>query len=186
MTSLIKTSYTHPIRIDTVRADSAPGYIGMTFCPGKKLANAYSGGDWDRDLDKDLDAIVEAGASMLITLIEGHEFEEMKVTSLPQKAEAHGLKWVHLPIRDKGIPDAAFEDAWDKVGDDLHQHLLEGETIVIHCKGGLGRTGVIAARLLIGLGEEATTSIEKVRSARPGTIETQAQEAYVLHLKCLE
>jgi ADP-ribosyl-[dinitrogen reductase] hydrolase len=55
--------------------------------------------------------------------------------------------------------------------------------IVIHCKGGLGRTGTIAARLLIEFGADATNAIQSVRKARPGAIENNLQEYYVLSLK---
>ena len=50
----MKTSQTHPLQIDTVKAGN--GEIGLTFCPGKKQANSYSG-TWDRDLNADLEAI---------------------------------------------------------------------------------------------------------------------------------
>jgi ADP-ribosyl-[dinitrogen reductase] hydrolase len=46
--------------------------------------------------------------------------------------------------------------------------------------GGLGRSGMIAARLLVELGEEPRAAIQRVRAVRRGAIETAAQEAYVL------
>ena len=49
-----------------------------------------------------------------------------------------------------------------------------------HCKGGLGRAGMVAARLLVESGYTPEDAIERVRAARPGAIETQAQERYVL------
>jgi len=52
--------------------------------------------------------------------------------------------------------------------------------VLIHCTGGLGRSGMIAARLLVELGEEPRLAMQRVRAARPGAIETAAQEAYVL------
>ncbi|MDP7292161.1 MAG: hypothetical protein QF497_08015, partial [Verrucomicrobiota bacterium] len=58
-----------------------------------------------------------------------------------------------------------------------------GESIVLHCKGGLGRTGTIAARLLVELGMTPGNAILAVREARPGAIETSAQETYVLACK---
>jgi ADP-ribosyl-[dinitrogen reductase] hydrolase len=54
--------------------------------------------------------------------------------------------------------------------------------LVIHCKGGLGRTGVVAARLLIELGETPNAALARVRAARPGAVETPEQEDYVLNL----
>jgi len=179
----VKTSHTHPLRIDWVTPDNVPGKIGMTFCPGKKVINAISGGDWDRDLDIDLGTIVDSGTLVLVTLIEDHEFEEMRVTALSQTAKAYGLSWYHLPILDKGVPYNDFEEKWSQAGSDLRTHLFTGDNIVIHCKGGQGRTGLVTARLLIELDEKTESAVKKVRDARPGTIETKEQESFVINIK---
>lgn len=61
----------------------------------------------------------------------------------------------------------------------LHERLLHGERLLVHCKGGLGRTGVVAAMLLVGRGVDVEEAIGAVRAARPGAIENEAQENYV-------
>ena len=53
---------------------------------------------------------------------------------------------------------------------------------MVHCRGGLGRAGTIAARLLVECGWPAAKAIAAVREVRPGAIETRAQEKYVLGL----
>ena len=55
-----------------------------------------------------------------------------------------------------------------------------GQSLVVHCRGGLGRTGLISARLLIELGESPARALARVRAARPGAVETREQETYVL------
>jgi ADP-ribosyl-[dinitrogen reductase] hydrolase len=64
----------------------------------------------------------------------------------------------------------------------LHARLAAGERVVVHCKGGLGRTGTITARLLVESGVAADSAISLVRTARPGAIENDAQESYVRRL----
>ena len=81
------------------------------------------------------------------------------------------------------FPTAAFEVQWADVGRVLRTQLLVGQSIVVHCRGGLGRTGIVAARLLIELGEKPVTALERVRAARPGAVETAEQEEYVLGLR---
>jgi protein-tyrosine phosphatase len=49
----------------------------------------------------------------------------------------------------------------------------------MHCRGGLGRAGMISARLLVESGVEPTAAMERVRAARPGAIETPRQEEWV-------
>ena len=69
---------------------------------------------------------------------------------------------------------------WVTSGEALRERLLRGQSLVVHCRGGLGRTGLIAARLLIELGESPPEAPRRVRAARPGAVETRAQERYVL------
>lgn len=92
------------------------------------------------------------------------------------------MAWFHLPIVDASTPDAAFEREWDKVAGGLNARLRNGENVLVHCRGGLGRAGTIAARLLIELGWKPGDAIARVRAVRPGAIETRAQEKYVLSL----
>ena len=173
-----RTSDTHPLRIASLDTPGG-GRIGMTFCPGKRDPLAMTG-PWARDLDTDLAAIRAWGASALVTLMESHELMSLKVGRLAEAVRSMGLDWYHLPIRDLSIPSKAFETQWRTSGRDLRDRLLGGQALVAHCRGGLGRTGLIAARLLIELGEAPRKALERVRAARPGAVETGAQEQYVL------
>lgn len=173
-----RTSETHPIRIDSIDLPSA-GRIGMTFCPGKKDPHALQG-VWHRDLDTDLRAIRQWGASQLVTLMQEHEFGLLQVPDLCRRARKWGMAWLHMPIVDVSIPGPAFEQTWSTHGADILSRLCSGESIALHCRGGLGRTGLVAARLLIELGFRPPDALRHVRTARPGTVETREQERYVL------
>lgn len=175
---LARTSITHPLHIAEVKASPDFGAIGMTFCPGKKQPSAMTGG-WDRDLDLDLDAVKAFGASALVTLVEDHEIETLGVLRIGKKTISRHMDWLHLPIRDVSVPDRDFEDAWQVHGPGLRARLRDGFNVVVHCKGGLGRAGMIAARLLVELGIEPAEAIRQVRQARPGAIETSEQAHYV-------
>ncbi len=175
----IRTSDTHPLRIDYVSVPNVRGKIGLTFCPGKRCEGLY-GGTWERDLAKDLTVIENLGGKVLITLMEQHEFAILGVREFPNALEDSTIEWLHLPILDMNIPDDTFEHQWRMVGPRLHARLAEGDTIVIHCRGGLGRTGLIAARMLVEAGLSPVDAVATVRSAREHSIETYAQEYYVL------
>ena len=172
------TSFSNPLRIDAVSPDGCDGVIGMTLCPGKKEDNAISG-DWDRDLDTDLRVIHDWGATALVSLMEAEEMAWYGVADMPEKAAELGLAHYHLPIIDMDIPDEQFEESWQVTGAEIRNRLMSGEAIVIHCLGGLGRTGTIAGRLLVELGLDPDTAIRRIRAARHGTIQTVMQEAYV-------
>lgn len=154
------------------------GKLGVCFCPGKYQPDGASG-SWDRDLAIDIKAIEAFGAVVLVTLIEQHEIEALQVGEIEAVCQRHGIEWLHLPIRDVSVPDQAFEAQWLIVGEGLRSRLRNGFSIVVHCKGGLGRAGTIAAKLLVELGSDPSDAIDAVRSVRPGAVETEEQEAYV-------
>ncbi len=175
-----KTSQSHPLKINPVVIRDGRGVIGLTFCPGKKHQSLYSG-TWDRDLCTDLQAIQSFGAKTLVTLMESQELDEVNVPVglLGSWARELGLEWHHLPIKDVDVPDDRVEDLWTYSGLRLRNTLARGDKIVIHCRGGLGRTGTVAGRLLVEFGDEPETAIKKIRASRQGCIETVAQENYV-------
>ena len=65
----------------------------------------------------------------------------------------------------------------------LKNDLTEGRNIVLHCMGGKGRSGTIAAILLLEFGENHKNAIEIVRQNRKGAIETKEQEDFILSYK---
>lgn len=180
-----RTSHTHPLEIANVRASPSHGRIGITLCPGKQDRFAHTGA-WARDLAIDLDAIAAWGARLVLTLVEPAELAALKVPQLGQEIQRRGMAWCHLPIADFSVPNATFEEQWVTQGREIRDRLRSGEDVLIHCKGGLGRAGMIAARLLVELGMDAETAIRAVRHARKGAIETPAQLALVRRTVALE
>ncbi|MBD8676856.1 ADP-ribosylglycohydrolase family protein [Sphingomonas sp. CFBP 13720] len=180
----MRTSESHPLHIATISAGPGLGRIGLTFCPGKKQASALTGA-WGRDVDLDVRTIAMWGAAAVVTLIEPHEFDQLQVEGLGDAIRGQHMDWLHLPIPDVSTPGTAFEAAWSKVGPGLRSRVRAGFDVLVHCKGGLGRAGMIAARLLIDLGLDPVQAITSVRAVRPGAIETSAQEKYVLGLRPL-
>lgn len=177
---LVRTSRSHPIRIDEVKAGDA-GVVGITFCPGKCGPSA-SGYRWERDLSTDLDAIACWAPAAIVTLIEKHEFEMLGVRDLGEQVRARGIEWHHLPIVDVRPPDERFENEWRSSGPRLLELLRGGGKVLVHCRGGLGRAGTVAARLLVEMDVPADEAVARVRAARPRAIETREQMQYVLAL----
>jgi len=176
-----KTSLTHPLQIAAIPAGPNFGRVGVTFCPGKFDQSAMTG-SWDRDLSLDLDAIRAWGASAVVTLVEQKELVLLRVERLGEEVSRRGMLWFHLPIVDVKTPDTQFEQQWETSGSQIRSLLRSSQDVVVHCRGGLGRAGMIAARLLIELGMQPATAITRVRTARPGAIETREQEKYILGL----
>lgn len=172
------TSISSPLRIAQVPTSPDGGRIGVTLCPGKWQTNAIAG-TWQRDMQIDMAAIAQWGAAAVVTLMPADELAACQAGHLGSTCEAQGMEWYHLPIEDMNVPTAAFETAWLYAGLRLRAHLRHGRHVLVHCRGGLGRSGTLAARLLVEMGWTPSAAIGAVRAVRPNAIETGRQEQHV-------
>lgn len=172
------TSDTHPIRVDFLpqAVTGLPGQLGMTIAPGKRHQGMHA--IWCRDLEKDLQRLRDHyHTDLLISLIEPHEFGFLQIPDLIERARSHGMRPRRFPIPDFSTPASMSE----------LQHLVtlileavqQGQTVVVHCRGGLGRSGLVVASCLVALGYSPDDAFSQVRAARPGSVETEEQEAFV-------
>ena len=135
-------------RFDSLDLPGTDARIGLCPCPGL-----------DGPLAGDLLRLRDWGAECLVTLMEDHELAALGVTSIRSELQTLGMRWLHLPIRDMGVPDETFEASWQSIGPELHALIRDARSIALHCHGGHGRTGTIAARLLVELGSEPDDAI---------------------------
>jgi protein-tyrosine phosphatase len=167
------TDATEPLRIDAIAVPGG-GELGLLHCPGR-CGGVYG----SRRLADDLASIEAWGASVLVSLNEPQEFARLGVPTFMTDVKTCNFRWLHAPIHDMDTPGAAFEAAWAEAGLVISAALDRRERIAIHCAAGLGRTGLLAARVLVDRGLGAEEAIARVRRARPGTIETARQAAFV-------
>ncbi len=150
----------------------------MTHCPGRRGRDS-AGRLWERDLAADLQTLANERGQALVTLLEEREFNLLGVPELPVLAPSL-FDWHHMPIPDMTPPGACVVAHWQRRGGVLLETLHAGGRIVFHCAAGLGRTGTMVAKLLTdSFGLTPCDAIARVRQARPGTIETAAQEEFV-------
>ena len=158
------------------------GHLGLGCCPGHRLRLSPLGlvRTPERVMD-DLKAIAAWKPHAVLSLMEEHELVEAgaPVHLLAEELAGHAIEWLHLPICDMMAPDARFETAWVDLWPRLDRQLREGGRVFIHCYAGLGRTGTVASLILMQYGFSAHDAIQRVRAARPGSIQSFDQEQYL-------
>lgn len=157
-----------------------PGFAGSLLlgpCPGRRK-DALDATSAREALTEDLSRLAGMAATGLLSLVETKELPG-GLDGFAAAVRAAGLEWVHLPIPDYGVPDAGFMAGWREL--DLARRLREGESWAIHCRAGLGRTGTVAALLLVENGASAADAIAHIRHEHDAAaVETEAQADFLV------
>jgi ADP-ribosyl-[dinitrogen reductase] hydrolase len=148
--------------------------------PGRLLAGEYPGGTTPELTRERLSRLLETGIDCFLDLTQPQEITPYDAT-LPS-----GIKYLRRSIIDHGTPtDPAV---MTEILECLHGALREGRRIYLHCRAGIGRTGMVAGCLLAEQGfsgEEALAELNRLwrQSARsdqwPRVPETKDQIEYV-------
>jgi len=142
------------------------------------IAARPRGGDW---LDDEASGWRRAGIDVIVSVLEADEAAQLDLVGEAQAARTNGVRFISFSIPDRGVPPstpaavsliAAISDA-----------LESGQKVAVHCRQGLGRSGLIAAGVLASAGIDPDRAIEVVSSARGQTVpETPDQRSWIRRL----
>ena len=118
------------------------------MAPGKHQ-DSTEGGRWERDLIQDVKKLRDDdGIQVLVCLLEDErELARLKIPTLEAEVKKAGIDFIHFPIKDVSVP-TSIEDT-QKLVLRILQEARAGKRVLIHCAGGLGRTGTIAGCVLV-------------------------------------
>ncbi len=151
-----------PVAFLPQSAHGLSGRLGFAAAPGRwRAGDPLEAGRW---LDCDLAALRARGTSVLVTLLEDEEMARLGVAQLVERARRVGLETRRFPIPDHCAPSDLRCTA--ELVRAILEDLAAGRTVVVHCRGGIGRSGTIAACCLVAAGAEPRLALALVREAR--------------------
>ena len=144
--------------------------------PGKlAIAARPRGGDW---LEDEILHLKQAGIHSIVSLLTRDEERDLDLSREAAEVKKQGLEFLSFPIPDRQVPQS--EAKLRELIEDLNQKLSSGRNVLIHCRQGVGRSGVVAACLLVRNGMSPGTAVESVALARGVAVpETQEQRDWI-------
>ena len=142
-----------------------PALLGISCLPGFQ-------GSFSADIEK----IFNWNPATIVSLTEEKEMEDLGAKDFISLIEKEKIQWLHFPIKDFGTVDQKREFLWEPISKNMLQKVNNGDRILVHCRGGCGRSGMIVLRIMIEFGENPEEALERLRKIRPCAVETEAQE----------
>ena len=145
--------------------------LGVSQFPGKNLQNIF---DLSSFL-KDLQIIKKQKVKIVVSLLPENEKNKLGLDDLIWSKEE--VEYIQFPINDFSVPPKKKFNELKKLISFIKENLMLSKYVLIHCNGGKGRSGMIAALVLKAMKEK--DPIKKVREKVIGAIETEEQEIFV-------
>lgn len=133
------------------------------------------GGDW---LEDEIASWRAVDVDTVLSLLTPNEEKELDLTNEAGEVKSIGMKFLSLPIPDRDVPASLARVA--ETLEQLDADLSAGRNVVVHCRQGIGRSGLLAACLLVGKGLSSGAAIESVSAARGLAVpETREQRTWI-------
>ena len=118
------------------------------------------------------------GVQTIVSLLELHEVRELDLVSEESLCRAANLQFLSFPVPDRGVPSNSVGFANFVAA--IEQRLRSGESVAIHCRAGIGRSGLVGTCVLSAFGVDPDSAFGMLSRARGVTVpDTEAQVAWV-------
>ncbi len=147
--------------------------------PGKlAIIPRPRGGDW---LEDEVRLLKEEGFETVVSMLTREETEELGLNEEAKVVRSFGLQFHNYSIPDLGVPGS--RESASEFLKTLHKDLLAGRKIAVHCRGSIGRSGLVASSLLVLSGIDPADAFRQVSTARGFSApETAEQRDWVVTL----
>ncbi len=123
--------------------------------------------------------ISRLGINLVVSLLETNEARTLGLDAEREQVKALGMDFVSFPIPDMGLPASVEEFA--SLSKMLLKQVNAGTNILVHCHAGIGRSGLMAAGILLYCDlnpQQAFAHVSKMRGVR--VPETPEQEQWLI------
>jgi protein-tyrosine phosphatase len=146
--------------------------------PGKlAIAARPRGGEW---LGDEIANWQRHGVKTVLSLLTTEEQQELDLENESAEAKAHGMAFLTFPILDRQVPDS--ENSLTRILEQVDRQLSSGKSVIVHCRQGIGRVGLVAACLLLIKGLNAEMALKRLSAARGVPLpETPEQRRWIDH-----
>ncbi len=146
--------------------------------PGKLAVGARPrGGDWLKD---DVASWKRADVNAVLSLLTPEEERDLDLRDEAGEVKAQGMEFSSFPIPDREVPRS--EPKLAEVLERVARALATGKNVLVHCRQGIGRSGLVAACLLVKKGMSPGAAVESVSAARGLSVpETPEQRDWIDH-----
>jgi protein-tyrosine phosphatase len=139
------------------------------------LAARPRGGDW---LEDEIEGWRNAGIDTVLSLLTPEEERDLELKDEAREVKKRGMRFVSFPIQDRKVP--VSQPGLVAAMENLDVDLSAGKNLVIHCRQGIGRTGLVAACLLVMKGLSSGAAIGALSAARGNPVpETEEQRRWI-------
>jgi len=134
-------------------------------------------GEW---IEEEFAGLRQLGVNHVVSLLEADEQAEVGLGDEELLCRQNNIRFTSFPITDRDVPQKA---AALTLAAAVHQDIVGGEHVVIHCRAGIGRTGVIASAVLVNAGFSSKDALHMVSFARGVLVpDTEEQDLWVRSL----
>jgi protein-tyrosine phosphatase len=133
------------------------------------------GGEW---LSEEISGWHAEGIRTVVSLLERDEAIELGLKDEEALCNSAGVNFISHPIPDRGVP--GVRAGFSELVNSLAERLRAGDSVAVHCRAGIGRSGLVGACVLGQLGVALDSAFAMLSRARGVAVpDSEAQAEWV-------
>lgn len=145
-------------------------YLVASSLPGSLFIMPKPSGEW---LMEDLGHCRSVGIDTIVSMLEPDEATEHSLQDEQAICSRNQIDFIQLAVQDRSLPSI---EKFGKLVRRIVYKLQKGNSIAVHCRSGIGRSGTVVCGVLMSLGYSAHEAIEQTSNARKTPVPDTAEQ----------